>query len=921
MTFPTTILRLLLAAAAFGLALPASASIAVYAEYRLGEPGTLGATNLPQDTSGNGRHLVTAISGGTATTGSAGFHPQAAYSTAYLDTSGSSNEGWYASGLFASLPADNFACGIFARASTLTGTQGDIFTLGGSNGSLKLSLASNGWAASAHNVAWIGGSNGVSGSFTANTWVHLAFIRSGGTTTFYIDGVAKGTYAGTPVHDTPHLSVDPGGANYFDGLIDEARVVTFTSGESTAAILTALQTPAAPPSPEPAIVTQPAEARVARGSNATFTVGATGATPLSYQWYRLPGPVEIEGATSATLTLSNVTSASAGSYQVVVTNTHGTATSNPAALSILAAPDPATAPSATQQAQIDRQYGMFCHFGINTFANQEWTDGTLPATTFAPTAVEADQWVLTARAAGMRYLLLTAKHHDGFCLWDSPWTTYDVASSSVPQLDVVKRVSEACARHGLRFAIYYSLWDRHEPSYADAAAYRTYMKRQLTELLTRYGPVAELWLDGGWTRPASEWGIPEIYDLVKSLQPECQVSVNWTVGADSGNLVPADQQAGDPFRYFPADFRTADPYLPKFPDPKTFTHDGLTYYLPFEATVTLSANSHWFFNTSDTEAKSLGVLEHAFNAATAQRNLLVLNASPNRDGVLLPSNVTALTQLAYRLGLEPERPHPVNLAGAATVTASSTWAAAGYEAPKACDDDPDSRWSAAAGDLTPALTIDFGTPTRYDRLIVNEYGEGNGYRCTSFVLESGDGATWTTLQNGTTLGESLRLDLAVPATSRYLRLRILASTNPVSIWNLKVQDSARPDPARSAFRVWQEQNFSLAEIATGLAAETASPAGDGVPNAVKFGLGLENARQNQGGLNLTPLVARPGQTPLFTFARARRDAAYTVQSSTDLLDWLELAVNPGPVGGTAEVGFPDEPDGTCFLRLRIDPAE
>lgn len=895
-----------------------SAAITPYAEYHLGEAGA-SANNLPVDTSGNGRDFVTSISGGNATIGNASFHPQAAYSTAYIDTGGGGNEGWYSTGLFTSLPTDNFAFGVFARAAANTsGTQGDVFTLGGLNGAFKISLAPNGWAASAHNVAWIAATDGIAGSFIADTWVHLALVRSGGITTFYINGTAQGTtHSGAPVHNTPHLSVNPGGSTYFDGQIDEARVVTFDAGAATADILTALVTPAAPPAPEPVIVTQPAPALVPAGSNATFSVGVTGATPLTYQWYRFPGPVEIDGATAATLTLTNVTAVDATSFQVVVTNTHGTVTSNPATLTLLVSPAPATVPSATQQAQIDRKYGMFCHFGVNTFVNQEWTDGSIPATAFAPTAVDADQWVQTAKAAGMRYLLLTTKHHDGFCLWDSQWTTYDVASSSVPQLDVVKVVSEACARHGMRFAIYYSLWDRHEPSYSDPVAYLTYMKRQLTELLTNYGPVSELWFDGGWDRAAGSWGIPEIYHLVKTLQPECQMSVNWTIGTDAGTLHPADQQPGDPFRYFPADFRTGDPDLPKFVDPKTFTHDGLTYYLPYEATVTIAANSHWFFNTGDTQTKSLATLERAFNVATAQNNLLVFNAAPNRDGVLLPSNVSALTQLAHRLGLEPDRPHPVNLALTATATASSTWAAAGYEAPNACDENPDSRWSAAAGDLSPTLEIDFGTPTRFDRVIVNEYGEGNAYRCTSFVLESGEGETWTTLHTGTTLGESIRIDLTTAVTSRKLRLRILSSTSPVSIWNVKVQDSARPNPAQSSYQLWQHQNFSLEEIEAGLAGKDQAPAADGVANALKFALGIEAVRLPYTGASLTPLAVGPDDTHIFTFQRARRDAIYSVEASQDLVDWSTIATNPGTVGSLAEVPFPDPLSGRSFVRLRV----
>jgi len=237
------------------LSLAAShATIIPYAEYHLGEGGSLGGSNKPQDSTGNGRHFANDIGGGDAATGNASFHPNATGSTAYLNTAPSlpnSNQGWYSGEMFSSLPTDNFAFGIFARAAANTanvnespgvpafnGTQGDIFTVGNQTGSFKLSLEGGGWTASSHFVNWIGSS----GSFQPDTWVHLALIRSGGLTTFYVDGVAQGTpFAGTPVFASPHMSVAPGGGAYFDGNIDEARVVHFTPGEPTANIITALQ--------------------------------------------------------------------------------------------------------------------------------------------------------------------------------------------------------------------------------------------------------------------------------------------------------------------------------------------------------------------------------------------------------------------------------------------------------------------------------------------------------------------------------------------------------------------------------------------------------------------------------------------------------------------------------------------------------
>ncbi len=901
-------------------ALPATAAVTKIAEYHLGEAGSLGVNSRPQDSVGTYHYTGSNDSGSTPSATTEVF---ASDSSAYLDTSDTTRqEGFWGPTFFVS---DSFAFGIFVRAAANTSTtRGNVFSIGGpsTKGVLKLALESGGWSGSAYNTAWIGPQFGT--GFVANQWVHLALIRSAGVTTFYIDGVAQsGTWSGTPVVGESHLSVDAGGATAFDGQIDEARVVTFTAGESISNILLALTGPAPPPAPEPAIVTQPTSVAIPEGDSASFVVHATGDPVLTYRWFKSPENTLISEATTDTLTFANASAADVGSYYVTVTNSLGSVSSNPAQLTLTLAPAPSSAPSATQQAQIHRKYGMFCHFSINTFANQEWTDGSLPATTFAPTAVDADQWVLTAKAAGMRYLLLTTKHHDGFCLWDSAWTTYDVASSAVPSMDVVQLVSDACARHGIRFAIYYSLWDRHESSYSNPAAYVIYMKRQLTELMSRYGPVAEIWLDGGWERPSADWNIPELYHVVKTLQPECQFTVNWTIGlpsnADASNVQPTQQETGYPIRYFPSDFRTADPYMPKFPDPKVFTHKGNNYYFPLEATVTTNVDNHWFFNTGSAGTKSLSFLENTFNTATAQNNLLVLNAAPNRDGVIPPESVTVLTQLAHRLGLEADRPHPVNLTNAATITAKSTWADAGYEPAKACDEDPNTRWSAAAGDLAPWLQIDFGASTRFDRVIVNEYGESGIYRCSSFNLQAWNGSSWEIIHTGSTLGESLRIDLPAPVTSEKLRLQILSSTSPVSIWMLKVQDSARPNPAQSSYRLWQEQYFSLSEINAGNADPSRAAANDGVANALKFALGINDVRHPYSGSSMTPLVPRSGDSPLFTFQRAHRDARYTVQSSENLVQWDTLATDPGSVGSLVSVEFPPSTSHKSFLRLNVDP--
>jgi hypothetical protein len=233
--------RALTSAAGLAFALlsaaPANAAVTVFAEYQLGEPLTLGTNNLPLDSIG-GRDFTDSINPGGVTVGSPGAY---AGSAAFMDTSSAANSGYYALNNFTSLPNNNVAIGVYARASAIAGNTGTIFGTG-DGGGMDLSLSTNGWAGSLFNVAWVGPAGGAAGSFVADRWVHLALITADGLTTFYIDGVPQGaSLATTPVNSSPHMSVSPGGATYFDGGIDDARAVFFGSGESTAAVLGALQ--------------------------------------------------------------------------------------------------------------------------------------------------------------------------------------------------------------------------------------------------------------------------------------------------------------------------------------------------------------------------------------------------------------------------------------------------------------------------------------------------------------------------------------------------------------------------------------------------------------------------------------------------------------------------------------------------------
>jgi alpha-L-fucosidase len=312
-------------------------------------------------------------------------------------------------------------------------------------------------------------------------------------------------------------------------------------------------------------------------------------------------------------------------------------------------PMPSNKPSVYQLAQIKRKYGMFIHFGINTFYDEEWTDGSKPTSSYKPLTVDADQWIHIAKQAGMKYVILVSKHVDGFCLWDSKYTDYDAGSSS-NKTNVVEEVARACKKYGIGMGIYYSLWDRHQNANVNDSSldkdYNEYMVNQIKEVITivnQYTPVLELWLDAGWEKKRSRWPIAEIYKTVKAMAPQCQIGVNWSIGTpedpdpDSAFVLPAMQKTGYPIRYFPSDFRMGDPYMPANPDPKLFSYNGHLYYMPWETTVCISEK--WFYHTKDTVYKTIDELYQIYKKATAQDNILILDLPPDRSGKLREKDI------------------------------------------------------------------------------------------------------------------------------------------------------------------------------------------------------------------------------------------------------------------------------------------
>lgn len=469
---------------------------------------------------------------------------------------------------------------------------------------------------------------------------------------------------------------------------------------------------------------------------------------------------------------------------------------------------PATTPTSAQKELIKRGYGMFIHFGINTFTDSEWSDGTTPATAYNPANLDPDQWVRTAKEAGFRYVLLITKHHDGFCLWDSKYTDYDVASSPV-KTDVVKAVSDACKKYGLQFAIYYSLWDRHEPSFNDKnpQVYIDYMLHQLTELFTNYGSICEVWLDGGWKRNPSDWGIDQLYKLIKEYNPKCAVSVNHTIVNEEGkrkftlpSLMTEDNKYY--FQYFPSDFRLWDPkVITKF-DKKQYLHEGKSYYLPFEHTICLSSRWNWFQKTEQLPVRSLDELQELFYWCTDNDNSLVINVPPDKTGRIREYEALTIIELGKRLGISANKPLPKNgkfisLLKPATATSEFADKDKKYSASFVNDGSLDSRWIAT--DTLAELTIDLNPAEAFNKLSIFEYQDTknspDGFsqlrtgRIQQYSIDILQEGQWQTIYLGTEpMGDCKVIRLPKSYKTNKLRYKVLKATAPPSLYELSVID-------------------------------------------------------------------------------------------------------------------------------------
>ncbi len=414
-------------------------------------------------------------------------------------------------------------------------------------------------------------------------------------------------------------------------------------------------------------------------------------------------------------------------------------------------------PAPRQIAWQELEYYGFIHFNMNTFSDREWGFGDEKPEMFNPSDLQPRQWAQVAAEAGMKGLIITAKHHDGFVLWPSAYTEHSIKNSPWKEGkgDLIKELAEACKEYGLKFGIYYSPWDRNHPDYGKPE-YITYMRNQLTELLTNYGEIFEVWFDGanggdGYYGGANEtrkvdkltyYQWPEVYKLVRELQPNAMMfsdggpDVRW-VGNEHGfayettwsTLMRDSVYAG----------------MPEYPEKYASGQENGTHWVPAEADVSIRPG--WYYHKyEDHKVKTLPQLLEIYYKSIGRNSSLLINFPVDTRGLIHENDVDAIMKLAAKV----KEDFAVNLASQAAARANDE-RGKGYKIENVLDEDYETYWTTPDGSEDAEITLEFGEEVIFNRLMLQEYTP-LGQRVKSFILEKEADGNWEKIAEGTTIG-------------------------------------------------------------------------------------------------------------------------------------------------------------------------
>jgi alpha-L-fucosidase len=403
-------------------------------------------------------------------------------------------------------------------------------------------------------------------------------------------------------------------------------------------------------------------------------------------------------------------------------------------------------PSPQQIEWQDLEMGAIIHFGPNTFLDQEWGDGTADPKVFNPTQFDPEQWMQALQSAGIKYVVFVAKHHDGFCLWPTAQTDYSVKSSSWENGhgDVVQRVERAARKYGLKFGVYLSPWDRHEPRYKDSAEYDKYYAAELDELVQNYGDLEEFWLDGAGSG-GHVYNFPRIIEELRTYQP------NTLVFADVGL-----------FEYGDIRWVGNENGIISYENWNVIDRHGYLRWRPVESDTPLR-KAHWFWHPQDESSlKSLDELMSTYDQTIGRGGQLMLGIAPDRRGLLPDSDVQRLKEFGNAL----RKRYASNLVAKHVRTTP--------DQELALDDSPDTFWSAPAGSHHATLEVNFPAPVTFDEAMTMEWLNA-GQHVEKYAIEIFHAGKWTAVAQGQAIGHK-RIDHFAPVTASRVRLNILSST-------------------------------------------------------------------------------------------------------------------------------------------------
>jgi alpha-L-fucosidase len=449
-------------------------------------------------------------------------------------------------------------------------------------------------------------------------------------------------------------------------------------------------------------------------------------------------------------------------------------------------------PNEAQLAWHEMEMNAFIHFTINTFTDKEWGFGDESPSLFNPSELNVDQWLTSLKGAGFKGVILTTKHHDGFCLWPTQYTEHSIKNSPYKQGkgDIVREISDACKKQGLEFGIYVSPWDRNRADYG-TPAYVEYYRNQLKELFTTYGPVFEMWFDGanggdgyyGGAREkrkidgATYYDWPTTLNIVRDMEPnviffsDAGPGVRW-VGNERGIGGETNWNSITPDTLF-----AGKAGIEKILETG---HENGTQWIPAE--VNVSIRPGWFYHTKeDTLVKSPEKLFDIYLSSVGRGSTLLLNVPPDKRGLFHENDVKALQE--WRVLLDQE--FKTNLADKAEVEATSYRGEdSSYSPLNVTDDNKDTYWTTDDNITTGSLELKLKAAADVKYIVLQEYIK-LGQRVKAFNVEIWKDNAWVKVAEATTIGYKRILKIEPQSTDK-IRVNITASKACPLISSMKI---------------------------------------------------------------------------------------------------------------------------------------